>query len=247
MTDEAPETPAPAPEKAGLFEDFIDIFYNPSAVFTRRANSGFFLVLCLLTVVVGLLWFVNKGTMSGIMDAEISRSMAEAMKSNPAMTQDQLAMGNKVAGFMTTVGAFIGTPIAILIIGLGAWLTGKMLGATLSYAQASMVAAYAFMPRIIDQVAVMAQGMLLDTSGYTGRFQLTLGVGRFLSPDQSHGILGVLGRVDIFTLWVTVLLAIGIVVVGKLPKDKLIPAGAIMWVLGAIPAIWAGVKVMMKG
>ena len=130
----------------------------------------------------------------------------------------------------------------ILCVGLGAWLTGKILGAKLSYTAAAMIATYAYIPRVIESLAVNVQGWLIDTDALTGRYQLSLGVGRFMSPDMSPGLLGLLGRVDVFTLWVTVLLAIGIGVVGKLPKEKAIVAGICMWVFGALPSLWTLVR-----
>lgn len=241
MTDSAP--PVPTPEKASLAEDFIDIFFTPSAVFARRANSGFFLVMCILTVLLGGFFLVNRGVMQGIMDAEFARQMAQ----NPAMTEQQIEMGKKVAGYATSFGAFIGIPLAILLIGLGAWLTGKLLGARLGYTAATMIAAYSFMPRVIEAFAVSAQGFMLDTGALTGRFQLSLGVGRFLNPEMSPGLLGLVGRLDIFTLWVTALLAIGIAVVGKLPREKAILAGAVMWLFGALPSLFTLAKSAITG
>ncbi len=242
MTDPVVETPAPAPAKVSLAEDFVDIFVSPREVFARRANSGFFLVLVIVTLLIGGLFLVNRGTMEGIMDAEFQRGMAQAMKNNPSMTEQQVEMGRKVAGYTTTIGTFVFLPIAMLLTGLGAWLTAKILGATLAYSQAAMIATYSFIPRVVESLAVSVQGLMLDTSGLRGRFQLSFGVGRFLDPDMSPGILGLLGRVDVFTLWVTVLLAIGIAVVAKLPKDKAVLAGVIMWIFGALPSVWALVR-----
>lgn len=245
MTDSAPA--APTPEKAALAEDFVDIFFSPSAVFARRANSGFFLVLCILTLLLGGLFLANRGVMEGVMDAEFARQMAETAKQNPGMTEQQLAMGKKVAGYATSFGGFIGVPLAILFTGLGAWLTGKLLGARLGYTAATMIATYSIMPRIIEALGVTAQGFLLDTDALTGRFQLSLGVGRFLDPEMSPGLLGLLGRVDIFTLWVTVLLAIGIAVVAKLPREKAILAGVVMWTFGALPSLFTLAKAAISG
>ena len=250
MTDSTPEVPTPVattPEKASLAEDFIDIFFSPSDVFTRRANSGFFLVLCILTLLLGGLFLANRGVMQGIMDAEFARGMAAAAKQNPAMTEQQIEMARKVGGYATTFGAFIGIPIAILLTGLAAWLTGKMFGAKLGYTAATMIAAYSFMPRVIEAFGISVQGFLLDTGAVTGRFQLSLGVGRFLDPEMSPGLLGLVGRVDIFTLWVTALIAIGIGVVGKLPRDKAILAGVVMWTFGALPSLWTLAKTAITG
>ncbi len=245
MTDIAPEAPAPA--KASLLEDFVDIFFSPHAVFQRREKAGYALVMIIVTLVIGGLFIVNRGTMQDLMEAEIGRGIAEAMKQNPGMTQEQADMGRKVSGYMMTFGAFIGMPIAMFLTGLCAWLTAKMLGASTSYSAATMVATYSFIPRILESLTISAQGLLLDTGGLTGRFQLSLGVARFLDPEMSPGLLALVGRIDLFTLWVTVLLAIGLGVVAKLPKNKLVVAGVIMWAFGALPALWTLGKAAISG
>ena len=43
---------------------------------------------------------------------------------------------------------------------------------------------------------------------------------------------------DLFTIWVTVLLAIGLIHAAKVPKDKAIIGAVVLWVLGAVPALW---------
>jgi hypothetical protein len=73
----------PAPKKAALWEDFIDIFYMPSDVFARRATSGFGIPLVVVTVLVGLIFLATSSAMQPIMDAEFMRGIAAAQKANP--------------------------------------------------------------------------------------------------------------------------------------------------------------------
>lgn len=242
MTEPMVESPATPPAKASFAEDLVDIFVSPREVFARRADAGFFPVLLVLTLLLGALYFVNRGSMEEIMNAEFARAMAKQAQGGAAMTEAQIAAGKKVAGTMANFGALIGVPLVIFCTGLGAWLTTKMLGGSMSYGAGCLVAGYAYFPRVIESISITVQGLLIDTTALRGKFQLTLGVGRFLDPEMNAGILGLAGRVDVFTLWVTVLFAIGIVVVGKLPKEKLIPAAALMWVWGAIPALIALVR-----
>jgi hypothetical protein len=46
------------------------------------------------------------------------------------------------------------------------------------------------------------------------------------------------GRVDLITLWVTMLFAIGLVAAGKVPREKMVMAGVSMWVIGSLPALY---------
>ena len=50
------------------------------------------------------------------------------------------------------------------------------------------------------------QGLFLDPAQLDGRFRLSFGVGRFLDPDTvSPLLLAIVGRVDVITIWITVL------------------------------------------
>ena len=55
---------ATAPERAALWEDFLEIFIKPAAVFERRKAAGFAVPLLVLTVLFGLLFFGLKGAPS---------------------------------------------------------------------------------------------------------------------------------------------------------------------------------------
>lgn len=227
-----------SPERASLFEDFIDIFYAPSKVFARRANSGFWAVTLILAVVIGALVFANSGAMEGITDAEFQRQATKMMEQNPQLTLEQIEKGRGVGEMITKVGAFLFMPLTVLLLGLMVLLAGKIFGAKLGFAAAAMIAAYSEVPRILEQVLVSVQAMLLDTDAMTSRAQLSLGASRFLDPDTtSAGMLALLQRVDPFTIWVTILLGIGIAVVGKVPREKGMLAAALLWLVGSVPAL----------
>ena len=91
----------PAPAKASLWEDFVDIFYAPSSVFARRANGEWGKPLLFLVITGTVLFFVTKNAMQPIMDAEFARQSAAAMRRNPNITAEQLASGRN---FFETLG-----------------------------------------------------------------------------------------------------------------------------------------------
>jgi hypothetical protein len=55
------DVPAAAPPKASRWEDFIDIFYAPSSVYARRADSGLLLPIVVVTNLTGALDIKNNG------------------------------------------------------------------------------------------------------------------------------------------------------------------------------------------
>ena len=231
----ADDVPVAAQPNASRWEDFIDIFYTPSSVFARRAASGFLLPMVVVTVLGGALYIMNSGVWSEVMDAEVTRAMA---RQSQQLTAEQL---QKVRGFsetMAKVGAFVFVPIGIFLTGLMLWVCGKFVEAKQTIRQATMVAAFAFMPRIIEALVVAVQGLLLAPGSFNGRWKVLLGIGRFLDPDTtSPALLALVGRLDVFTIWVTVLLAIGLAVTGNISRGRAAIAAAIVWVLGALPLL----------
>ena len=77
--------------KTSVWEDFVDIFTNPSAVFARRENGNFWLPMIIVTVIIGGLFIATRGLMQPIMDGEFQRGAAAAMRKNPQITEEQMA------------------------------------------------------------------------------------------------------------------------------------------------------------
>jgi len=129
-------------------------------------------------------------------------------------------------------------PITLFLIGLTLWLCGKIVDARQTLKAAVVVAAYSYMPRVLESLVVGLQGLLMDVSRLTGRYQVTLSAARFSDPDAtSPALLAILGRFDVFIIWVTVLLAIGLAVTGKIPRGKAAIAAFLVWLLGSLPTV----------
>ena len=235
-TDDAPLGDAPpADSTASRWEDFIDIFYAPSAVFARRASSGFLLPMVVVTVLTGALYIMNSNVWSQVMDAEMSRALA---RQSQQLTEEQMQGIRRFSETMAKVGSFVFVPVGIFLTGLMLWVCGKFVDAKQRLGQAIMVTSFAFMPRVVEALVVAVQGLVLDPGTFDGRWRVSLGVGRFFDPDTtSPALLAFLGRIDVFTIWVTVLLAIGLAVTGRIPRGRAAIAAAIVWVLGAAPLL----------
>lgn len=229
---------APAPERAALWEDFLEIFIKPSAVFERRKDAGFLVPLVVFLVLFFAIWFALKGAFQPIMDAEMTRSIAAAMAKNPGMTEEMGANMRAASEKFASVGVFIVIPMIVLLLGLTTWVAGKMVGATLSVGAAMLIATYSYFPRILELLVSGAQVLLLPEEQLTGEASVKLGVARMFDPDTTSGaLMATLMRVDVFTLWITFLIAVGLHVVGKIPMNKALVGAAIVWVIGALPKV----------
>jgi hypothetical protein len=73
--------------------------------------------------------------------------------------------------------------------------------------------------------------------------RLTVGLGTLFDPDKTSPVLmALLIRVDVFTLWVTVLLAIGLQITGKVSKPNSYFAAALVWCVGALPGVLGALR-----
>jgi hypothetical protein len=233
----------PAPSKAGLWEDFVDIFYTPSSVFARRSDGKFGLALLFLVIVGTVLFFVTKNAMSPIMDAEFTRQTAAAMRKNPNITAEQMASSRNFFEMLGPV--FFAVVLTISVFGTGVilWLVGKLFDAKESVTAAIMIATYSEVPRIVQILTNAAQALIMSPEKLNAANSVGFNLARFMNPDTTSPVMIALGaRVDLFTIWVTVLLAIGLHVVGRVSKQQAYIAAAITWVVGALPALFGALR-----
>jgi hypothetical protein len=243
-TLDAAAKPASA-ERVAVWEDFIDIFYAPSNVFARRQHGSFWIPMLAVTMLVGTLFYLNSGAMQPIMDAEFNRGMAAAMRQNPQLTPEAMDRFRQIGTRIGQIVIFVMMPLTITMIGVCLWLIGKLFEAKQTFKAALVVAAYAYVPRVVETVFNGLQALMLDPANLNGRFRLSLGPGRFIDPDTASPLLlAIVGRIDLFTIWVTILLAIGLSVTGNIPRSRAAVAAALIWAIGALPLILQAVRMM---
>jgi hypothetical protein len=234
MADKAPS----------LWEDCLEIFYAPGAVFARRRDDPAFggALLVLLVVSIGLA-LAFQGAFEPLLEADLRRNFAQAMKDDPRLTPEMMersiAFGKRF--FLLGVGAFaLVLPIAI---GAAVWLAGKLVDSKAGFGHAVMVATFAMYARIPETVVNALQALLLPEDALKGQMGVKLGVSRFLDPDRtSQLVMALAGRVDLFTLWVTAIIATGIAVTGPVSRGRAWAAAGLVWLVGAVPGVWGALK-----
>jgi hypothetical protein len=237
MSDETAVTAA----KPGA-EDMFEIFYAPRAVFERRRGGEYGLPLIALAVTALILVVATKGLLQPLVDAETAAGLA---KSAAKMTPEQVDAARSMAQKYSGIGMLVGVPITYLvtpfILGCIAWLTAMAVGVKQRYGVAVMIATFAWYPRLVEWVATAVQLALLPNLQVTSRLSVSLGVGRFLDGSHPNLATALLGRVDLFTLWVTFLIGLGFMVTAKATRAQAIMIGATVWVVGALYPVWTAV------
>jgi hypothetical protein len=234
MTETAQEAPQVPKPTRSIWEDFVDIYVSPREVFERRADGRFGLALLVLTVVLALLAVPAQVVMAPALEAQMQRALAEmgqAAQESPGLFDPT----GGLAMFFGVAGTLISTPIAAFVIGFIVWGASRVFDATFPMAVAVMIATYAAFPRVLQTVATIVQGQFIETRSLYG---LSLGPARFLDAEAaSPALISALGRLDLFTIWGAVLVAIGLVVAGRMRRGQAVVVAVITWLAAMLPAL----------
>jgi hypothetical protein len=238
--------PVPAAASSGSFwESIIDILYQPSEVFRRRLNTSVWPPMLFDAILVGVIVFATFNTLQPVFDAEFARSAAKTMAKNPQMTQELMDKSRVFGEAFAKWGAALGTLLAVFVLGVIAWLLGQLVGAKQTFHAAMLVTAYAYVPRVIGALINGVEGLLMDPAKLTSLQSISLSPARFLDPDKANPLLvQLLTRIDLITIWVTVLLAIGLYTTGRTTKGRAVVFGILIWFVGSLPSLWKGYTAM---
>ena len=221
-------------DKPPSWEDYLEIFYAPSRVFARRGTrwGGPLLVLVIAAALVILGTYT---LLKPLYDADGQRAMASQLQDQTAEQREQMeAMSEKFA-LLGPVMLIVFTAILPLVLGIVLWLVGKMLGAVQELGAALMVAVFSYFPRVLAWPLFALQAAVLPEDQVDGFASVSLSPARLMDPSTTDlSIIALMGRFDVFVLWTTFLLALGLKVTGKVSTGKAAAAGVIMWLLGSL-------------
>jgi len=235
MTEPVAAAAVPAQNKASFWEDLIDIFYQPSAVFARRQNASAWPPFLFVVIAMSVITLATYNSIEPAITADMQRVMAKTLAHNPNMTQDMADKGIAMQQKFGRYFAPVGIAVTVIVVGLLTWIVGKFFGAKEHFNAAMLIASYAFMPKVLGAVLLSAQGLLMDSSKLTSMSVLSIGPARFFDPETtSPFLLALLQRLDLLVIWETILLAIGVAVIGKISRGKAVGFGVSIWVIGGL-------------
>jgi hypothetical protein len=128
--------------------------------------------------------------------------------------------------------------VSVLLVALTAWVLVRLFDAKTGFLAILMVAAYSQIVRIAQFVVGLLQGLLMDVNRMDSVHDVSIGAARFLDqPESSAMLVNLAARVDLFTLWATALIAIGVRVVARLPRASAWTVAVLVWLIGAVPTV----------
>lgn len=230
-----PPAAAPSAPPTALWEDFIDVLYAPARVFARRRDARFGPAL-LLSALVGLALFV---AFRGMFDAITDAAVSQQLQSNPALTPQEVASARETAakfGIVTGVlQAVVGYPLLIALLATVIWFVGKIFGSTQRFAHAMTIASYANLPRLLGTVVSGVLFALGRPARVLSPFSVLLSPLRLVDEAALSALqVALLSRFDLFTLWATVLVAVGLHVIGGLARSRAAMAAGLIWLVATM-------------
>lgn len=223
--------------RASLVEDFVDIFYAPTDVFARRRGASPWPTMLIVDGLAIVAAYIMLTLLAPVVDVQISRSVAAMAASGAALSPEALQRYRRFAHVLAIVGAAIGVPISILVLGALSWLVGRLLDAEQTLRNAVLVASLATMPLIVESVLKGVQAFWIDVNAATSLSAVSFSPARFLGPDASFAMLALLERLSPFVIWMYVLLGVGLHVMGRISRGRAAFGAFILWLLGAVPAL----------
>jgi hypothetical protein len=232
MTTETDNVVAAAPEKASRWEDFIDVIFSPGQVFDRRADESWtkpFLILAAVSVALYYLMLPVTGPM-------IEASMVENAPPNATAAQMQQS-----ANMMKYVFGII-APVMYLIMVAGTALAIKFVSALFdghpSWRQSFVITTFAHYITIVQSLVIGIAAFIKSMmGGQASGTDASFGLLRFVDVGRDPVMRALLGRTDLFAIWIAVLFGVGLIHVAGMPKGKAFITAAIVWALIALPSL----------
>lgn len=203
----SPSAPASAP--AWSFpRRLVAVFTSPRALFEHLAERPSWAVAMLVLLLIMVVYVV--ATWSGAWLPEIMAKMEE--QGSPEQALDMIT-NNGLVMYSTMIPIVAGI-ITVVYAACVMFVGGFLLGGRLSFRQALSVVTHA---GLVGLVALPIR-ILLANAAQSAR--VTLGPGALMPVDQQEGFVlkflaTFLQSLDLFSLWQTALVAIGVAVIGR--------------------------------
>jgi len=221
---------------------FAGVFHSPGSTFADIARKPGWLAP-LLVLVASAVLFTEAMLWKVGMDRIIRMSLEQsprAAQMAPEQVEQAVTQGGKIWAIFAHLGGVLGTPIVMLIVaGLGLLIVNAIFGKDLEFPVAFSVTCYSHLPSILAMLMGLAMIFLGDVERFNVRNPIPTNPGFFLNPLETSKPLYVLASsLDIFTIWLLVLLGIGF----SAATGRKVKASSIFACFAGLWIVWVLIK-----
>lgn len=227
-----------APASISSFGRVFGALFNPKPTFESIAQRPSWVLPMLAVILISLVIVALIGSRVGwrqVIDRQIANSprAQQRMEQVPPERREQnLNQQAKFAGVIAYIGVVVGTAVAELIAAavlLAAF--NVILGSKVGFSQSLGIVAHSWMPYVVAGLLGVLILFIKDPSTIDTQNLVASNPGAVLPDGTAKWLVSLLTSLDLFTVWVLVLQAIGF----SATNPKKISFGK---ALGTIVAVW---------
>ena len=229
----APLPIAPQPAGPGGLAALTGMFFQPSASFKALAAKPLFLWPLITIIVVAL---ASQVVLLPRLDMEGTiREGLERFGQSGKMTDQQIHEAATSQGTMQKIvqvaGPLFAIPMGLLVLSLVYMLGLKVVGSTASYDRVLAVVAHATAPpAVVKPLLTMVVGFQRESfTAMEMENLLKSNVGAWLGTEAPKALVALGSVLDIFNLWLWVLLVLGLSIVGRVSRSAAAGVVAALW------------------
>ena len=221
----------------------LGVFFEPGKTFADIAERPRWLVPLLIGILsaVLLIYLFNRhvGWESSLERAMDNNRFVQQL--TPEQRQTAFDRQLRLLPVFSYLGAILGFPITLLLAaGLATVIIRGLLGTPIRFVQAFAAMAYAFLPRVIYAGLSISVMFLKNPDEFDLQNAFASNPGAFMDPQKSSRFLyTVASQLDVFSIWVILLVAVGL----KAAGGKRLSFGGALF---AVVLPWA-VYVLIRG
>ena len=217
-----------------------NVFFSPGKAFADIARRPRWWIPVILIALIGTIYlniFTQRVGWESVIRPAIERS-TQTQSMTAQQREQVIATAARLYKYLGYGGSAVGTLFYVFIVAvLLMFLFDTMMSAGIGLKRMMAIVAYGFLPMLIQTGLSMVVLFLKDPDEFNLQYPLMFNVGAYLSPDSPAALRAFGSSIDLFSLWIIILLAIGISTTArKVSFGKAFAGVALPW------ALWVCVK-----
>ena len=241
-------TPVPAAQPQGSVSPFgriIGVFFSPKATFEDIARKPSWFLPVLISTILGIVSVVvlnQRINWREYLVQQMDKSPRAAQLSTE-QKQQQAEISAKVTVYIVYAVGVVGSVCLAVIVGAVMMLAYNMLaGAGATFSQSFGIAAHTLLVGIVSTPIFLLVLLLRPPGTVDPDNPVATNLAAFLPDESAKWLLSLCKSIDVFTIWMLVLLAIGFAAVNprKLKGSKSYVIAFSVWgALVVVKVLWA--------
>jgi hypothetical protein len=241
-------SPLPVAEPQASISPFgriIGVFFSPKPTFEDIARKPSWLLPIVISTILSIIAMValnQRMNWRDYVSQQIEKNPRSAQLS-AEQKQQQIDGGAKFTPIILYVAGVIGPMISVLIVGGVMMLVYNLLaGASATFSQSLSIVAHAFLVGVISTPLFLLVVFLKPFGTIDVENPLASNLAAFLPDDAAKWLVALCKSIDIFSIWILILIAIGFAAVNPRKLQGAKPFVIVFSVWGAfvvIRTLWA--------